>query len=156
MGDGMNIRANPVYAQLSVIDEQWKRNHVNAMEYRDFEEWLAFGIETLERLFRFDEGWRGDVLSGAVPYDPDLDADIRKSFEQWLTTSRVAASHIPQFEQRFGPVEYAAKFRQYIRMVESVLTPDEQFFSDEALVAARDQAIEEHSRGVTEDLDDSA
>lgn len=152
----MSIHANPVYAQIAATTEQWKQNYTEAMRCRDFEEWLSIGIETLEHLIRFDEGWRADVLSGELVYDPNQDELITKVLELWLDAARNVESQIAPFERRFGHVEHAARFRECFRMAQSMLTPDELYFTSEKLVAARDQAIDDHRRGATDDLDDDA
>lgn len=134
--------------------ESWKDAHDAAMACFEVEELLALGIAAFDSINRADEWLREQVVAGAE-YDAGEDAKIEALYQKWLAGSALLAAILSQLEQRFEEVRGAEEFRRCYREVQGILTPDEEFFIHDALVRARDEAIDAHRRGETvEELSD--
>jgi hypothetical protein len=115
---------------------------------RALEELLALAVFTFERLARIDDEWHSEGYKGR-PYDPDVDAALSTIYQDWFEISQRTLRSLEEAEASGQKLEGAVEFRKCYREAQGMLTPDDKFFTDEALVRARDQAIDEHRRGET-------
>jgi hypothetical protein len=130
----------------------WKRDHDAALQCRDLEDTLAVGNWLFGALSRIDDGWHGEVFEGRIPYDPEEEAQIRSFYRGWLKPCEQMLTKIAEFEAQGFEVSGASEFRRNCSEVKGILTPDSQFFSSDALVELRDQAIDSHRAGLTTDF----
>ena len=135
--------------------EFWKVEHEAAMAFFRFDDFLADGVTLFEAITRVDETWRARVLEGLAPYEPAVADQIKHAYRWWLESCEAVESQLAEFEKEFGPTENGGKFRQCLVEARGILTPDEEFFSGDALVKARDAAIDAYRKGETDDLYDA-
>lgn len=129
--------------------EEWKRNHHEAIQCYDFEDFLQVGIGLFHAITEFDERHRGRVLAGDVEFDPGHSHEIRSAYTWWLEPCDDITAHLTMLRQKFGDVKNAEEFLSLCREARGIVTDDVEFFSNEALVALRDEAIDEHKAGMT-------
>ena len=132
--------------------EHWKTGHTDAMACYEFEDHLQSGIEIFDSITRFDEDRRLRVLKGQIPYDASTEQQIQGLYKDWLQPSALAATILEHYESLFGDVKHADEFRSRYSEAKGIVTPDNEFFSDDTLVELRDAAIDEHRRGDTQDV----
>ena len=60
------------------------REHAEAMESRDCDEFLHLGIEAFRWLEKARDDIDADILAGRAVYDPELEATITRLYERWL------------------------------------------------------------------------
>lgn len=138
-----NLDSGPVLGQLRQLKENWQGDPLEAMACRDFEEWLKLCVEVFERIGRFDESWRSDVLQGKTEYSAGADVLIRDFYGDWRDSCRRFEAQAAKFVETYGRVENLEEFNACWREVNGILTDDQEFFSDERLVEARDNTIDE-------------
>lgn len=146
-----------VERQLEAYDreiEQWRQNHDAAMQCRDFELLLKLGIDVYETLGRLDTAVSAAALRGERG-QADLEA-VDDLYRIWLALTSAAAVELrlSEFEQAGFHVEFSKAFRTAHREVQGILTPDAEFFRGDDLADIRDDAIDSHRRGETDDLID--
>ncbi len=134
--------------QIVLIEEQWKTNHIEAMQCWDFEDLLLYCIEAFNRIGRKDEVWRTEMLAGRLEYDPRHDEEIDRLYRLWLGLCRSIADELPRFEQRFVHLTNGDEFRRCLSEVQSILGDEDEFFTDPngRMAELRDEAIEWHRR----------
>lgn len=153
----MDAAADLLHSKLRVYlreTELWKADHERAVAFFRFDDHLAVGIQLFESITRWDESWRCKVLAGEEQYDPMLANEIKEAYEWWLRPCAEVEAQLETCEREFGSTENGERFRQCYREAVGILTPDEEFFSGDALVQARDKAIDTHRRGGTVELCD--
>ncbi len=141
--------------QLAIYEEQpeeWKGKHDAALRCLDFETLLSFAISLAEQIHRFDESWRLMLYKGLVTANERINEVIDGSYRRWLKPRDRLLQRLEQFEKEGFEVRGAAEFRSTCREVEGILTPDPDFFSDQALVQLRDEAIDAQHNGQTIDI----
>ena len=129
--------------------DEWKWDHDAAMKCYEFEDFLLVGIALFDAITQFDERHRARVLSGEIEFDPDHSELVREAYKWWLEPSGSIAAHIAKLRAQYGEVKNAEKFLSLCREAKGILTDDAAFFSGDALVALRDEAIDEHRAGKT-------
>jgi len=132
-------------------EEHWKQDHQEAMRCFDFEEVLAFGLSLYDYLNRIDEAWRAKVHRQLISYDAEFDRLIEELYRLWLKPCDRILNRLTSFEKHFE-VEGAKEFRAACREVKGLLTPDEEFFSQDRLVRLRDEAVAANLRGDVEEM----
>src|SRR5262245_48565348 len=133
--------------------KEWKQEHLDAMLCFDVEDSIEFGLFILERINDLDEDVRmdgyGDQFS-PVEF-AKLCAEIEGLYGKWLTASEVHEKAIDLLEQMSFKVERSDDLRREIKQTRAMLTPDSAYFAGDKLVNLRDEAIESHARGETEE-----
>ena len=127
--------------------DEWKRDHDEAMKCYDFEDFLLIGIGLFNAITDFDERHRARVLSGEIEFDPDHGELVRHAYSYWLEPCDDIAAHINKLRAEFGEVKNSEKFLSLCREAKGILADDANFFSGEALVKLRDEAIDEFRDG---------
>ncbi len=138
--------------QLNVIDEQWQANHFEVKQCWEFEEFLLYCVEAFDRINRTDEVWRREVYRKRQSYNQEFDQEIESAYEWWFRVCSKISPALSTLEQKYGMVQYADRFRSCLCEAKGILTDDAEFFSGDALAKLRDEAINEHHRGETEDV----
>jgi hypothetical protein len=123
--------------------------HNEAMECRDCEDFLQLGIDAFDWLMRADTSIRTRVFRGEVPYTKEIDEALWTLLETWRTPCDFALTWAEKQKKRGFHVENLVEFQKCCREVADMLTPDDQFFSHDSLVALRDEALDEHAEGKT-------
>ncbi len=131
--------------------EQWKQDHDAAMRCFDFEGLLALGLSLFDFINRVDEAWRVKVYRGLVPYDATMDQVIEGLYRVWLRPCDRLHARLAELEKHFD-VKGASEFRAACREVQGILTRDDEFFTGDRLAELRDEAVEDHRAGSTEDM----
>jgi hypothetical protein len=117
------------------------------------EEILALGIFVFERIGHADELSRAAIFGGKLPYDPAQEKEIEEHYREWADIAKSCLTVLGLAEGNAIPLAGAARFRDCYHEVEGILTSDEDFFQDDALVELRDQALETHRRGESTDME---
>jgi hypothetical protein len=117
------------------------------------EEILALGVFVFERIGHADELSKSAIFAGKRPYDPAQEKEIEELYREWADIARSCLAILELAEGSAIPVEGTARFRDCCKEVQGILTPDEDFFQDDALVELRDQALETHRRGESTDME---
>jgi len=133
--------------------EEWKKQH-NALHQSLWlcEDLVQFANFIFGRILSLDSAIQMDVLSGKSTFDKELDDAIESLIRDWMTTFSPLLDSTKRVAQDYGNVDGAEAFRKNFREAEGILTPDEDFFVGDKLVALRDQALAEHRAGQTESL----
>ena len=108
------------------------------------EEILALGVFVFERIGHADELSRTAIFSGNLPYDAAPEKEIEELYREWADIARTCLNTLGLAEGNAIPLSGAGRFRDCYNEVQGMLTLDEEFFQDDALVELRDQAIETH------------
>jgi hypothetical protein len=132
--------------------EAWRLAHRSAMRCRDLEARLALGVFTFNQISRADEHWRKEIYAGNLPFADEDERAILDAYRTWAGTCDLYLKAIAELESQHYAVEHAEEFRQCTREVRGILTSDENFFSGEQLTVLRDEAIEAHRKGATEEI----
>jgi hypothetical protein len=132
----------------------WKADHERAMVYFRFCDLLRDGIQIFHDICRLDENWRLGIFKGNIPYDASFDGKIRSLVDRFYrTTISIERDVLPAFETQFGAVEHAVEFRSVCKDILGMMSADDEFFKDDALLTLRDRAIEDDERGSTVEYD---
>lgn len=129
------------------VSEVWKRDHERAMACYNFQDLLEKGIAAFEFSNRVDEAYRRAVLRGEEAFDKAVNDRIAGLFISWIATGREVLRNLEAFERAGFRVEHSDAFRRCCREAEGIVAPPSDFFSDDALVMLRDDAIDAHHRG---------
>lgn len=104
--------------------------------------WVELGTAIFNALCHSDEQSR---LAGAhddAPYDVAVRA--------WLNAAEAILPHLEDGDEVTD--EQSSRFKACVLEARGILTPDDQFFTGDALAELRDQAIDEHRAGQTEPM----
>jgi hypothetical protein len=132
--------------------EAWKPAHRSAMRCRDLEARLAFGVFTFGQIGRADEEWRREVYAGKLPFSEEVETTIGDAYRSWARVCDSYLQAIAKLEAEGYEVEHAEEFRRCAREVRGILTNDEDFFASDELATLRDEALEAHQNGITEEI----
>ncbi len=111
---------------------------------------LMFGVSLAITIDVIDVNWRRAVLGKGEEYDPDQEAEILSHYRAWMLGAGGVVMHLERLEAGGAMVKWADQFRRAYGDAKGVLTPDDQFFSGDALVRMRDDAIDAHRAGRAE------
>jgi hypothetical protein len=131
--------------------EYWKKDHLLAMLYYDFQDLIDEGVGLFDSVTRIDEDWRGRVLKHEFGYDPIVAEKIRDVYKILGDRFHRTGELLTFFESRFS-VANATEFRSRWSELRGILTSDAEFFVGDALVALCDTAIDENRKGETYDV----
>jgi hypothetical protein len=129
--------------------ESWKTNHDEAIHCLDFENWLAYGVFLFECITRVDERHREAAYANPDSYSEDFDREIRGLYEAWSKAIPDSLEQLAYLEKKGFLVEKADEYRRCCEEARGILTPDNEFFVGDKLVALRDAAINSHLVGDT-------
>lgn len=132
--------------------KDWRKLHNGPLACLDFDLHLRFGLSLYEALNWADEKWHALVRSGKEEYSEKAVRQLRKAYADWHAPCEYLLKALKYFEDLGYKVEQAEAFRTACREVAGILTDDEDFFADEALVQARDDAIDAFRRGECEPM----
>jgi hypothetical protein len=163
-------RLNAVRRCLRSCEERrelWKEDHDLAMVCCDVQEQLALLSYLFERINRADEAVREAVFAGREDHSPEFDSELENIYREWADVAGKYLSIVRKLESQGFSVEEAGELRSRLREAIGLLTPDDQFFTPdnapeaggrpsrvEKLVQFRDEALEAHRRGETEEMED--
>lgn len=127
------------------------KDHYEAQDCNDCEDFLQMGIDAFEWIIRADEVIRAAIYAGDMEYDEELDHGIQLLLKVWLRPCENAFKWIAKCESLGFKIHNLAHFREchneVLAIVESLDSPDTEV--GDALSAARDEAIREHRNGET-------
>lgn len=126
--------------------------HYEAQDCQECESFLQLGIDAFEWLMRADLAIRRAVYGGERDYDARMDENVTLLLRRWQEPCKVAELWIAEQIKRGYEVSNLEEFRKCCREVADILTPDEEFFRDDALVALRDEALDQFAQGQTDEL----
>jgi hypothetical protein len=135
---------------VNIYKELWDADHKEVMACFSLESKLSRGVAIFDFITHIDESYRKAVLGGEAEFQPELFDAIAKLYQVWKIPCDEALKELAKFEQNYT-VAGADEFRRRCREVVGICTPDSEFFSSEAMITLRDEAIEEHERGETID-----
>ncbi len=130
---------------------RWKPGLEHATACYALEFVVAQGIALFDLITRADETWRSAVLDGRVEYTKENDDSFAQAYEDWLRLCDEILPDIARAEREGFVLEKAEDLRSRVREAKGILTADEKFFVDDKFVALRDQAIDEHRAGKTDE-----
>ena len=124
----------------------WRQEYQTAQLYFDWRDLLHEGVELYCDVCRLDENWRRDVYRGA-PYGEEFAQRIGDLFRRLgRAMFAIEKDLVPLYEREHG-THGAEEFRKCCRELRGILTPDTEFFDDDALAALRDQALDQMAGG---------
>ncbi len=132
---------------------EWKQDHEEAMLCFDVQDSLEFGLLILEKITALDESLRLDGFEAKLTSEhfARMSREVEKLYHQWLMASLVHQEVIGNLGLKGYVVEGADQFRIAVDEVQKMMTPDKEFFAGSPLVALRDDALDAHARGETEE-----
>ncbi len=140
--------------------ELWKDDHDLAMVCCDVQEQLALLIYLFERINRADEAAREAIFAGREDHSPEFDSELESVYREWARVAGKYLDVVEKLESQGFIVEGADQARHRLREAVGLLTPDDEFFTPddpssrtEKLVQHRDEALEAHRRGETEEME---
>jgi hypothetical protein len=93
-----------------------------------------------------DENWRRVVYRGA-PYGEEFAQRIGDLFRRLGRAMFAIEKDLVPLYERQHDTHGAEEFRKCCRELRGILTPDKDFFDDDALAALRDQALDQLAGG---------
>jgi hypothetical protein len=131
--------------------EQWKSDHDMAMLCYDVQDSIAVGLLILKWLDELDELVTAKSLRKETPEEESkkMCADVEILYREWEKASLDHLDFVVMLRQKGFRVDRADELEEAIRTVRKMLTPDQDFFTDSKLVAARDSAMDAHVGGET-------
>jgi hypothetical protein len=140
--------------------ELWKEDHDLAMVCCDVQEQLALLVYLFERIHRTDESAREAIFAGRQDHSPEFDRELENVYREWASVAGKYLDVVEKLESQGFFVEGADQARHRLREATGLLTPDDEFFTPddassriEKLVQLRDEALEAHHRGETEEME---
>jgi hypothetical protein len=149
-----DVRFSHIGRHLDVYEEPWQREHDQVKECFRLEDRLAEGVSVFQLISRIDENWHTHVSKNPSDYDADVEKAIARLYERWLRAAKADLEQIELMEGRYGTVQGADEFQRCCSEAEGLLTSDAVFFSDDALIDLRDNALDGHRRGDTTEMKD--
>ena len=132
----------------------WKSDRDLAMLSFDIQELIHDGIKLFRDICRLDENWRLAVLEKRIPYDLDFEQKLRSVVQTFhRTSSAINRELIPLAEKAGHSLDRVNDFRGVCAAVKGMVTPDDEFFCDDALLRLQADAIDAHDDGRTIDYD---
>ena len=134
--------------------QRWEQAQTDeAMQVRDFEDFIALGMFWFARINHLDEQTRLEELRAGAAPDAKIHEGIVGLYRAWLDTGRGVVRVLESFKANRWEIDGAEAFRSAVREVEGILTPDDKFFTGEKLARLIDQAREDYESGHTEPMD---
>ena len=133
--------------------DAWKRDHDELDQ--DCWVWEDFGKKVnllFERLLDLDFRIQELFFSDPGMYDPTVSAEVRALFAKWLEVACAIEGEFVRLERDYGHVDGAEELRRKLSQVRDMLSPDEEFFTGDALVDLCEKAIDDHRAGLTSSL----
>ena len=132
----------------------WKSDHELAMMSFDIQELIHDGITLFRDICRLDENWRLAVFEERIPYDLDFEEKLRSLVQRFhRTTSAINRDLIPSVKKTGHSLDRVDEFRGVCAAVKGMVTPDDEFFCDDALLRLQTDAIDDHNNGRCIDYD---
>lgn len=140
--------ASALQVQLEAYgNASWEFDHQRAMQCRDLEDWLDFGLALLEAIRRIDRRFQERAREGTVAIRPEAAEEIHRLYESWYSPCEPLLRKIGQVEAEGFDVENAEAFRAACR---SAHLPG---FEPEHLQAAAEQFAQGRGRPLREVVD---
>lgn len=98
--------------------EAWRRNHEEAMECQDLEEYVSYGISLLRGLQEMDEEAAGKTG------DPATMAAFGQLYQQWLAPTAALLSRLEDFKSRGYDVPVLHELRVACAEIKALLSID--------------------------------
>ena len=114
-----------------------------------FQDWLIVSNHLFETISRFDSGWHAGVFAGQIAYNADQAAHILGFYRTWSKHADRVLAILDRLESEGHAFRGTDEYRRHCREARGLLTSDAEFFAGDALVALRDEAIDEHREGRT-------
>lgn len=108
------MRGRAVDQQLSLYSEQaeqWKSQHLRAMDCLDLEAILSFGLHLYRVILDLNERWAQDAESRKMPRDLEAVQRFHAWYTAWLKPCRAILLDIEQLEADGFKVSGAEAFR---------------------------------------------
>lgn len=136
--------------------EAWRVAHDLATAWHNlgdsYKETVEEGIRLFERILALDLKHREFVAAKTMDWSDEIDADLRDVLGQWARVAGNILSLLAVCEEHgYFPDDGVLKLRELHIQAKAMLTPDAEFFGDDA-ASSRDKAIEDHRGGRTEEM----
>jgi hypothetical protein len=129
--------------------EFWQQDHELAAICQHLGPLLAEFNGFFESWSTLDARWHEAVFRGAMPYRADEERGIRDFYQLWLDRAIKIMKILTLLEGQGCRVGAADLFRANLDEARGILTPDAEFFDDDALTKRQEEAIEAHRGGET-------
>jgi hypothetical protein len=132
-------------AQLEAYRQAaWQIDHRRAMQCRDLEDWLDFGISLLGAIHKIDARYRERVRSKEQALDRHVVEGIQQLYELWFNPCEHLLREIERFEADGFALENAQSFR------DACASSPVPGLEPEKLLAAQQQFDQGRGRPLTE------
>jgi hypothetical protein len=129
--------------------ESWQQDRELAAICQHLEPLLAEFNGLFESWSTLDARWHEAVFEGAMPYSADEERGILDFYQLWLDRAIKVMKTLTLLEGQGCRVVEADLFRANLDEAQGILTPDAEFFDDDALTKRQEEAIEAHRGGET-------
>jgi len=101
--------------------EQWKMDHVRAMECANLEDIIKLGMSLYGIIRGIDDLWSRQVQSRATKFDPSVVEALEKAYNWWIKPCADIIKSISKFEIDGYKVAGAAELRDAHSTVRGIL-----------------------------------
>ena len=150
--DTLSYRVACRHVDLFADESELMKQHFEAMECRDCEDFLQLGIDAFRWLVRADEIIRSNVYQQKADYDPELDQALETLFVRWLEPSEFANEWIASLLSReFTPdnLDQFRKCEEEVAAIARAVAGNGDETLPDSMRRLRDEAITEHKDGKT-------
>ena len=95
-------RFHSVRKQLEAYGESWKKDHEEAMQCRDLEDFLAVGVSVYQLIKNREQSWHNLVFEGQIEYDAEEEQELAALHEGWMETAKQASMILPVAFSQMG------------------------------------------------------
>jgi hypothetical protein len=96
---------------LDVFAESWKADHEQAMQCRDFEDFLTEAVSLFQLIDSLVRRRREAVFRGREEANSQLDEEEKALYYHWLATVEADLARLDSLEKTYGHVEGAERLR---------------------------------------------
>ena len=126
----------------------WRANHEVAMLYFDTSDLVKKTNDLFESITRLDDDFRNEFYNDPSRYDDWKEAKIDELFRRWTFIAHsLLKDLVPWAEKEFNGVVGSDTLRRRLSESVGIVADPAEFYQGDELVAARDQAIDEHLNG---------
>lgn len=104
-------RFQSVRKQLKAYGESWKKNHLEAIQGRELEDFLAVGVCMYHLIKNREQSWAARVYDGEIEYDPEEEQELATLYRGWMETANETLDVLTAFERKSFRVAGSDTFR---------------------------------------------
>jgi len=144
------VRRTEEFSNTITARDKVVKDHHEAMDCRNCEEYLCAGIESYHWIMRADESIHSALYDGEIEADSEAFTKLQELLLMWLDACRATKVWAEENVTKGYDVDNLDEFRVCLKEVEAIV----KSFTEEPILTdpmreLRDQAIQEHKDGKT-------